>query len=93
MTGKTMHMCLNLRGAIGDLHRSKAKKSYFSDDSGKPLSRLEAIDALMDEVAKGRAVIPCNSKTCGNPCPSAHKGCTGFDYSGGGCPGYPTEAV
>lgn len=30
--------------------------------------------------------LPCE---CGNPC--EQKGCKGFDYSGGGCPGYPIE--
>jgi len=85
---RTYHICLNLRGAIADLQKSRAKKSYFTDDNGKALTRLEALDSLLDEVSKGRKVIPCNSKTCSNPCPNADNGCTGFDYSGGGCPGY-----
>lgn len=40
---------------------------------------------LRTERAKGHKVIPCSGE-CGNPC--KQPGCKGFDYTGGGCPGY-----
>lgn len=82
-------MCLSVRGALRDLNKSRAKRSAFNDDTGRPLTRTEAIDALQDELVKGREVIPLNNK-CGSPCnQSPH--CKGFDYSGAGCPGYPYD--
>lgn len=84
---RRMSMCQDVRGAIKRLSASRAKKSEFSVD-GRPLSRLEAIDALHDEIAAGRETLPLN-KECGNPCTHADKGCKGFDYGkSGGCPGY-----
>ena len=92
MSGKSYYMCMSVRGAIKDLQSKRGKKSYMNDDQGRPLTRLEAIDALMDELAKGHEVIPMGDK-CANPCPNADKGCTGFDYgTHGGCPGYCTES-
>lgn len=84
-------ICQSVRGALKELNRSRAKKSYYQSDKGVPLSRLEAIDALMDELAQGHEVIPLGDE-CENPCPHADKGCTGFDYGkGGGCPGYRVD--
>jgi hypothetical protein len=84
-------MCISVRGALARLSESRGKRSEFQSDKGKPLTRLEAIDALMDELAQGHEVIPMGSK-CGNPCGHADKGCTGFDYGkGGGCPGYRVD--
>lgn len=87
MSGRTSYMCMSVRGAIRDLQGKRANaKTYMNDDDGKPLSRDGAINALMDELAKGREVIPMHSK-CGNPCKQNHT-CTGFDFKDGGCPGY-----
>lgn len=72
--------------------KRRTAKTYMTDDQGRPLSRDQAIDALMDELSQGREVIPMG-KHCGNPCPNADKGCTGFNYSkDGGCPGYQVPA-
>ena len=80
MKGKTIHMCVSVRGAIGNLQRSRAKMAPgMSHAGGRPMTRLEAIDALFDELEKGHKVLPM-----GEPC-------EGFDYSGGGCPGHETE--
>lgn len=88
------YMCLDVRGAIANTQRSRSKRTGFLNDKGEPLNKLEAIDALMDELAKGREVIPMNNK-CGMPCKQAAS-CKGFDYSShGGCPGHvilPDEA-
>jgi hypothetical protein len=87
---RRMSVCLSVRDAIKEAHRSRAKGSHYNDDQGRPLTRLEAIDALMNELAKGHEVIPLGSE-CGNPC--KNPGCAGFDYSGGGCPGYEVESL
>lgn len=90
MTMTRYYMCLSVRGAISDLHRRRSKKpTEYRDDNGRPLYRNEAIDALMDELAKGHEVIPMH-KGCGNPCKNSCK-CAGFDYKDGGCPGYPID--
>lgn len=82
------YMHISVRGALMDLSKSRAKGSYWNDDNGKPLTRLQAIDALQDELVKGREKLPLG-QDCANPCKHADKGCTGFDYGkNGGCPGY-----
>lgn len=91
---RTSHMCMSVRGAIRNTMKlRKNAKTYMTDDKGRPLSRDEAVSALMDELAKGHDVIPLGLP-CGNPCKNARLGCTGFLYkeeSGRhGCPGYPT---
>ena len=85
------YMCLSVRGALNELGRSRAKKSFYTGDNGKPLTRLEAISALQDELCKGREVIPMGNE-CANPCQHADKGCKGFDYKDSGCPGYKVPA-
>lgn len=58
----------------------------FQHDDGSELTPAEALAFLTLEKAKGRKLIPCNGE-CGNPCRHAPRGCTGFDYQEGGCPG------
>ena len=88
---RRVSMCLSVRGALRNLSESRARGSAFNDDSGKPLTRLQAISALQEELSKGREKIPMGSE-CANPCPNADKGCQGFNYGkGGGCPGYWLE--
>lgn len=86
-------MCLNVDGF---LRNNKFPLGYdiFQNDDGTELKPEEALAYLHTEKAKGHKVIPCG-EACGNPCKNADKGCTGFDYSGGGCPGYkvPNEKV
>lgn len=79
-------MCMNVDGF---LRNNKYPKGYdiFQQDDGTPLHPDEALAFLHTEKAKGHKVMPC-SGNCGKPCKNADKGCTGFDYSGGGCPGY-----
>ena len=88
MTATSFYMHLDVRGALNNLQRSRAKKSAFTDDQGRPITRLEAIDGLMDELAKGHECMPM-SKRCGKPCKNSPL-CIGFDYGkNGGCPGHP----
>lgn len=79
-------MCLNVEGFM---RNNKFPRGYdiFQDDNGRELSATEALTFLQLEKAKGRKVIPMSSE-CGSPCSHADKGCAGFDYGGGGCPGY-----
>lgn len=87
---RTTYMSLSVRGAIRGLQKQRSKKTYLTDDAGRPLSKEQAIDALMDELTKGRETIPMGPK-CGNPCKQA--GCAGFDYGEhGGCAGFPTPS-
>lgn len=80
-----MYMCV--RGAIRNLQQSRSKKSGLLHDDGRQMTKNEAIDALMDELAEGRETIPVSSK-CGNPCGHS-SACKGFDFGkNGGCPGY-----
>ncbi|TJZ75615.1 hypothetical protein [Chitiniphilus eburneus] len=87
------YMFLCVRGAIRDLQGRRRSKKHtgYTDDQGRPLNRDQAIDALMDELAKGHEVIPMH-KGCGNPCRNSNA-CAGFDYKDGGCPGYPVDAA
>lgn len=64
--------------------------TIFQKDDGTPLTAPEALTFLQIEKAKGHKVISVSSE-CRNPCTHADKGCTGFDFRGGGCPGYETE--
>jgi len=87
----TRHVCLNLsvRGAIRNLNAQRSQKSGFQFDDGRPMNKAQAIDALMDELAKGHEKLPMGPK-CGKPC--GHAGCKGFDYgTQGGCPGYSED--
>lgn len=89
MSAVSLYMSLCVRGALRRLQASRAKRSEFSLN-GVPLTRLQAIDALHDELAKGRETIPTH-KGCANPCKNSPK-CKGFDYSeAGGCPGFPHD--
>lgn len=88
---RRMYMCLSVRGALRRLAESRSKKSEFTDD-GRPLTRLQAIESLQDELVEGRETIPM-SENCSSPCQHADKGCKGFDYGkNGGCPGYWIES-
>jgi len=86
---RTVYMCMSVRGGIRNLQAlRKNARTYMTDDHGRVLSRDEAINAMMDELAKGHETIPMGPQ-CANPCTNADKGCTGFDYGEhGGCPGF-----
>lgn len=88
----THSMCMNVKGFLKNAKYPRGYKDVFIDDDERTLSPAEARDFLLAELEKGRQVIPCSGE-CGNPCKHADKGCTGFDYSGGGCPGRNTDAL
>ncbi|MEL6236969.1 MAG: hypothetical protein AAFO57_00385 [Pseudomonadota bacterium] len=80
------HLCLDVEGALQNIKFPSGYRGMFIDN-GRELTPREARDTLRIESMKGRKVIPM-SKECGAACQHAESGCTGFDYSGGGCPGH-----
>lgn len=82
------HMSFHVRNFLKNTKFPKGFRKMFLNADGRSLSAEEARDFLLDEVAKGHVVIPCGN-ACGNPC--KQPGCSGYDYSGGGCPGYPID--
>lgn len=86
---RRMSMCMSIEGFM---RNNPYPRGYdvFQRDDGRPLAPQKAREFLHQEKAKGRKVIPCNSE-CGSPCSHEDKGGTGFDYSGGGCPGHFIE--
>lgn len=86
---KTFSLSMNIDGFVRNTPYPRGYRDMFIEN-GKTLSPAEARTFLALEKAKGREVIPCSSE-CGNPCKHSENGCTGFDYSGGGCPGRYTE--
>lgn len=82
---KRVSMCMDIENFMKQTKFPKGYMNMLIDD-GRTLSPEEAHSHLIGELKKGRSVIPCSGE-CGNPCQHSDKGCTGFDYSGGGCPG------
>ena len=72
--GKSYHLCLSVRGALTNWS-NRNFKGVFTHDDGQPMTAAEAKAALLDELSKGREVIPCGK-------------CDNFDYSGEGCLGH-----
>ena len=70
------HLCLDLRGALMNMN-ARELASLMTHDDGRRMTAREAKLALMDELAKGRKVIPCAP-------------CDNFDYQTG-CKGHPHE--
>lgn len=70
---RTVHLSLDVRGAI-----TGTAWKWVSSPDGKRVTRAEAIEYLMDELAKGHLFLPI-----GRPC-------DGFNYQAGGCPGHPS---
>ena len=81
-------MCMSVRGAIATIRNSRGEDTFLQQDDGTPLLRNEALQFLNLELAKGHNVIPVNDG-CDNPC--TRKGCAGFNFSEGGCPGYDVD--
>lgn len=84
--GKTYSLCLKLDAFMKENKYPADYENLFIDSAGHTLTPQAALTFLAVEKAKGRKVIPMSDQ-CGRPCKHAGNGCTGFDYSGGGCPG------
>lgn len=70
---KIMHMCLDIRGYLTN-YRPHQMAGMFRHDDGRPMSGDEAHAQLLEELSKGRRVLPVGA-------------CEGFDYQTG-CPGH-----
>ena len=70
------HLCLDLRGALANWSKSELA-SCLTHDDGRRMTAREAKMALMDELSKGRKVIPCAP-------------CDNFDYQTG-CRGHEED--
>lgn len=76
---RIVHTSLDVRGCL--LNATDAQlRGMFKQDDGRTMTAQEVKLALMDELAKGRNVLPV-----GGPC-------EGFDYINGGCPGHDSAA-
>lgn len=71
---RTVHCCLDVRGALKNMARRQLD-GMFRHDDGRKVSADEAKEHLMDAIAKGYEVLPF-----GPPC-------DGFSYQTG-CPGH-----
>lgn len=83
-----LHIYLDIEGFVRSSKYPDEYIGLFCDATGRSLTPAEARTKLTIDKARGRKVLPI-SKECGAaPCPHAADGCSGFDYAGGGCPGY-----
>jgi hypothetical protein len=73
----TIHMSICIRGLLKNKLGKKSLKGFFTTDNGKPCTHDQAMDYLMDCLAKGWEVIPMGE-------------CDNFDYKTG-CKGHKTE--
>ena len=78
MANTTFHVHLSVRGAIRDFSKRELGSLFKNAATGRWLTADEAKDALLDNLAAGRSVLPMGAP------------CAGFDYAGGGCPGHTT---
>lgn len=76
VTSRHTHCCIDIRGALRNVRNLVGS---VKDDSGRKLTRHEIEEWLMDELARGRKVLPLG------------KPCEGFDYQDG-CPGHDGPA-
>lgn len=70
---KTVHMCMSVKGVLKNWRPSQYRK-FFTNDNGRVLTADEAKRYLLDEIGKGRLVIPMGE-------------CDNFDYQTG-CRGH-----
>lgn len=83
-TRRRFHICMSIEGFLRN-NRYPQDFNVFQHADGTEMPPEEALTYLTTERARGHKVIPCSGE-CGNPC--KQPGCKGFDYTGGGCPGY-----
>ena len=77
---RTIHMCISVRGMLRwtPAETKRNLRSMTKDDGTRFQSVHEFREALMDELAQGREVLPLG------------KPCEGFDYKKG-CQGHERE--
>jgi len=75
---RIFHMAQSVRGALRNWRTPRDYPRGYLTENGRELSFDEAINVMMEELSKGREVLPL-----GDPC-------EGFDYKTG-CPGHDEE--
>jgi hypothetical protein len=74
---RTMHFRLDIRGFL--LNATTARDlSVFQHNDGRPMTRGEAIDFLIDHIRKGHDYLPVGD-------------CDNFDWKKGMCQGHPQK--
>lgn len=76
--GKTYHMRIDVRGAIANLRGWPTEPSGYRDH-GREITRAEARDGLLDELAKGHDYLPLGE-------------CDNFDFKSG-CLGHSADVL
>lgn len=71
----TYHMCMDIEGYLTNHTRARDYKGLFFHDDGRPMTVVEAKQALFAELRSGKRVLPMSDE------------CVGFDYQTG-CPGH-----
>lgn len=84
---KTYSVSLDLDWFMRRTPYPEGYRGLLRTAQGVELTPEDALSYLALEKAKGRRVQPMGAG-CGDPCVHAHQGCNGFDFLGGGCPGY-----
>lgn len=84
---KTFSVCMDVDWFLARTPYPDGYVGMLKTRDGVPLTAAEALSFMTMEKAKGHKVIPM-SADCGRHCKHESQGCVGFDYSGGGCPGY-----
>ena len=90
MGKKRISISLNVRYYLNNAKFPIDYENFLRDDKGQSLKPAQARNRLYDALKQGHEVIPYNPN-CGNPCKNQSRGCAGFDYTGGGCPGYSID--
>jgi hypothetical protein len=89
---KTFSVSLNLDWFMGRTPYPEGYRGLLRTSDGVELEPADALSFLTLEKAKGRKLLPMGAG-CGSPCVHEQQGCVGFDYLGGGCPGYYNDQV
>jgi hypothetical protein len=72
------HLGLDIRGALHNWD-NRIMARVFTDNDGRSMTAWEARESLMDHIARGHRVIPCDPEAC-----------DAWDYQRG-CPGHEVE--
>lgn len=84
---RTFHVCMSMEWLSRTMAFPRDYVGLVRTTDGEVLSPEAALAHFTTQKAMGRKVIPMNPE-CGKPCAHEKQGCSGFDYSGSGCPGY-----
>lgn len=85
---KIFHSAIDIAGFIKSAQFPRDFEGKFGNSElGRAMTAVEALTDLTLRRAAGERLIPISSH-CSRQCQHADQGCTGFDASKRGCPGY-----